>query len=99
MLSRKRGAPQRRGKAYEIKKASDHGARRIGGPGNPDAVTKGGGKIEIKNWAKLVPKPEVVKANRKGVKKFIAKKGFTAPAVDYGKKHKMRLYQGKRKLT
>ncbi len=99
MLSKKKGMPQKRGTSYEKKKAKDHGARRIGGPSKPDAVTKGGGKIEMKNWAKPVPKPEVMKANRKGVKKFIAKKGFTKPAVEYGKTHNMKLYKGKKKLT
>ncbi len=99
MLSNRKGMPQKRGVNYEKKKARDHGARRIGGPNNPDAVMKGGGKIEIKDWAKPVPKPEVIKANRKGVKKFIAKKGFTKPAVEYGKTHNMKLYKSKKKLT
>lgn len=99
MLSNRKGMPQKRGTNYEKKKARDHKARRIGGPSNPDAITKGGRKIEMKNWAKPVPKPEVVKANRKGVKKFIAKCGFTEPAVKYGKSHKMKLYKGKKKLT
>jgi len=99
MLSKKKGASQRRGAEYEKRKAKTHRAKRIGGPKRPDAVTKGGGKIEMKDWSKPVPKPEVIKANRKGVKKFIAKTGFTAPAIEYGKKHRMKLYKGKKKLT
>lgn len=99
MLSNRKGKPQERGKRYEQKKAADHGAKRIGGPNNPDAVTKGGAKMEMKDWQKPVPKPEIVKAHRKGVVKFIAKNGFTEPALEYGKKHKMKLYEGKKKLT
>lgn len=99
MLSKKKGAPQKRGANYEKQKARAHGAKRVGGPSNPDAVTKGGGKIEIKDWSTPVPKPEVVKANRKGVKKFIAKSGFTDPALEYGKNRGMKLYKGKKKLT
>jgi hypothetical protein len=99
MLSNRKGKPQERGKRYEIKKASDHKAKRIGGPNHPDAIIKGGGKMEIKDWSKPVPKSEVVKANRKGVKKFIAKSGFTEPAIEYGKGHRMKLYKGKKRLT
>jgi hypothetical protein len=99
MPSNKKGMPQKRGTNYEKQKARAHGAKRVGGPGNPDAVLKSGGKMEMKDWQKPVPKPEVVKAYRKGVVKFVAKKGFTSPAVEYGKKHKMKLYEGKKKLT
>ena len=91
--------PQKRGADYEKKKAKAHGAKRIGGPGKPDAIEKGGGKLEMKNWSKPVPRPEVVKASRKGVKKFIAKNGFTKPALEYGKDRGMSLYKGKKKLT
>ncbi len=99
MLSKKKGAAQKRGASYEKVKAKAHGAKRVGGPSNPDAVTKGGGKIEMKDWVNPVSKPVVVKAKRKGVNKFIAKGGFTGPAVEYGKKTGMKLYQGKKKLT
>lgn len=99
MPSNRKGMPQKRGANYEKQKAKAHGANRIGGPSNPDAVLKSGGKMEMKDWQKPVPKPEVVKARRKGVVKFIAKNGFTEPALEYGKKHKMKLYEGKRKLT
>jgi len=99
MVSNRKGMPQKRGTAYEKAKAKAHRARRIGGPNNPDAISKGGGKIEIKDWVKPVPKPEIIKANRKGVKKFISKNGFTEPALEYGKNHRMKLYKGKKKLT
>jgi|GEM_PF-6416391 len=36
-MKNRKGQPQKRGTAYEKKKAKDHGAKRIGGPGNPDA--------------------------------------------------------------
>jgi len=99
MPSNRRGIPQKRGANYERQKARAYGAKRIGGPGNPDAVTKSGGKMEMKDWSTPVPKPEVVKAHRRGVTKFIAKKGFTQPAVEYGQKVRMKLYRGKKKLT
>lgn len=99
MPSNRKGMPQKRGTNYEKQKAKAHGAKRIGGPSNPDAVTKGGGKIEIKDWVSPVPKPVVIKAKRKGVNKFIAKGGFTEPAIEYGKTHNMKLYKEKKKLT
>ena len=48
-MNNKKGQPQKRGIAYEKKKAKDHKAKHIGGPGNPDAK-KGNQKLEIKNW-------------------------------------------------
>jgi len=33
----------------------------------------------------------VLKVHREGVTKFIAKKGFTQPAIEYGQKHRMKL--------
>ncbi len=59
---------------------------------------KGDKKIEIKNWSRPVPKPEVVKAKRRGVKKFISKKGFTEPALKYDQAKRMKLYRGKKRL-
>ena len=93
-----KGYPQKRGKAYEYKKAKDHGAKRIGGPSNPDAI-KGSQKLEMKNWQKPVPKPEIVKAVRKNVNKFISKKGFTKPAVDYAKNKSIKLYEDKKRVA
>ncbi|HDH31563.1 MAG TPA: hypothetical protein ENH26_02195 [Candidatus Wolfebacteria bacterium] len=97
-MKNKKGYPQKRGTSYEKKKARDHGAKRIGGPGNPDAK-KGNQKLEMKSWQRPVPRPEVVKARRKGVTKFISKSGFTGPALQYGKKRKMKLYKGKKRLV
>lgn len=97
-MNNRKGQPQKRGISYERKKAKDHKAKHIGGPGKPDAK-KGSQKIEIKDWCKPVPTPEVAKAKRKGVTKFISKSGFTGPALEYGKKRKMKLYKGKKKLT
>jgi len=48
-MNNKKGQPQKRGIAYEKKKAKDHKVKHIGGPGNPDAK-KGNQKLEIKNW-------------------------------------------------
>lgn len=97
-MNNKKGQPQKRGIRYEIKKAKDHHAKHIGGPGNPDAV-KGKQKLEMKNWRYPVPKPVVVKAKRKGVSKFISKSGFTEPAIRYGKDRKMKLYKGKKRVA
>ena len=98
IMNSRKGRPQKRGINYEKKKAKDHKAKHIGGPGNPDA-RKGGQKIEIKSWQQPVPRPVVVKARRKGITKFISKSGFTDPALEYGKKRKMKLYKGKKRLT
>jgi hypothetical protein len=97
-MNNRKGQPQKRGIAYEKKKAKDHKAKHIGGPGRPDAK-KGNQKLEIKNWQKPVPRPEVVKAKRKGVTKFISKKGFTKPAIEYCKERRMKLYKGKKRLV
>lgn len=94
MLSKNKGATQKRGIAYEKKKVRDHGRKHIGGPGKPDAPG-----MEVKDWQKPVPRSEVVRAKRKGINKFVNKGGFTGPAVEYAKKTKMKLYKGKKKLT
>ncbi|OGH18458.1 MAG: hypothetical protein A2868_02630 [Candidatus Levybacteria bacterium RIFCSPHIGHO2_01_FULL_40_15b] len=94
MLSKRKGSAQRRGTRYEKKKVRDHGRRHIGGPGKPDA--RG---MEVKDWKNPVSKPAVVRAKRKGIAKFVNKGGFTKPAIDYGKKARMKLYKGKKKLT
>lgn len=93
-MNNRKGQPQKRGINYEKKKARDHGRKHLGGPGKLDAPG-----MEVKDWKNPVPKPEVVKAKRKGVTTFISKSGFTKPAVEYGKGKKMKLYQGKKKLT
>lgn len=90
----KKGQPQRRGIRYEKKKAKDHGREHLGGPGKLDAP-----RMEVKDWVKPVSKSLVVKAKRKGVTKFINKAGFSGPAIEYGKKVKMKLYKGEKKLT
>ncbi|MBI2124113.1 MAG: hypothetical protein HYU04_02670 [Candidatus Wildermuthbacteria bacterium] len=97
-MNNRKGQPQRRGVNYEKKKARDHGVKHIGGPGNPDAQ-KGRQKLEIKDWKQPVPRPEVVKARRKGVTKFISRSGFTEPTLAYGEERKMKLYKGKKRLV
>lgn len=94
MLSNKKGQAQRRGISYEKKKVRDHGRKPIGGLGKPDAHG-----MEVKDWKNPVSKPVVVRAKRKGIVKFVNKGGFTKPAIDYGKKARMKLYKGKKKLT
>jgi len=78
---------QKRGYGYEKQQAYKRGAKPMGGPGKPDFKEESR-KTEVKNWKNLVPRPVVVKAVRKGVKKFISKSGFTEPAVDYAKENK-----------
>jgi len=83
---------------YEKKKAKDHKAKHKGGPGKVDAQRKKQ-KIEIKDRKVPVTRPELIKMKRRRVSKVISKAGFTEPALDYGKKRKMKLYKGKKKLT
>ncbi len=78
---------QKRGYRYEKQQAYKRGVKPMGGPGKPD-FKEGSIKAEVKNWKKPVPRPEVVKAARNGVKKLISKSGFTGPAVDYAQKSK-----------
>lgn len=94
----KKKKPQPSWRRYEKKKAKDHGAIPKGGPGKEDAV-KGRQKIEIKDRNDPVTRPELVKMKRKKITKVISKSGFTEPALDYGKKAKMKLYKGKKKLA
>lgn len=93
-VNNKKGQPQRRGMRYEEKKVRDHGRKHLGGPGRPDAPG-----MEVKDWKNPVSRPLVVAAKRKGITKFINKGGFTEPAIDYGRKAKMKLYEGTKKLT
>ena len=51
-MNNKKGQPQKRGISYEKKKAKDHKAKHIGGPGNPDAQ-KGRQKIDANFDIKL----------------------------------------------
>lgn len=95
-MNDKKGQPQRRGIRYEKKKAKDHKAKHIGGPGREDA-RRGRQKIEIKDRKTPVTRPELIKVKRKGVTKVISKGGFTGPVLDYGKEKKMKLYKGKKR--
>lgn len=93
-VNNKKGQPQRRGMKYEEKKVRDHGRKHLGGPGRLDAPG-----MEVKDWKNPVPKPEVIKAKRKGATKFISKSGFTAPALEYGKKARIKLYKGPKRVA
>lgn len=83
---------------YEKKKAKSHKAKHIGGPGREDA-RKGRVKIEVKDRKTPVTKPELVKMKRRKINKVISKSGFTEPAIDYGKKKRMKLYKGRRRVV
>lgn len=73
----------RRGIAYEGRKASEHGAKHLGGPGNPDFV-RGKTIGEVKCRKTPVTKPELQDLiKNKGVNYVDSKSGFTKPAVDY----------------
>ena len=72
----------RRGIAYEKKKANDHGAEHVGGPGRED-YRYGTVKGEVKNRKRKVTKPELQELVRKGIGEVESKSGFTKPAIDY----------------
>ncbi len=93
-MNNKKGQAQKRGIRYEKKKVGDHGRKHIGGSGKPDALG-----MEVKCWANPTSRPDLIKAKRRGVTKFVNKGGFTEPAIDYGKEKKMKLYKGKKRLT
>ncbi|MEN6609325.1 MAG: hypothetical protein ABFC24_00640 [Methanoregulaceae archaeon] len=72
-----------RGIAAEKRKAGDHGARHIGGPGMPD-YQRGGVFGEVKARQTPVTKPELQRLiNQKGIGEVDSKAGFTRPAVEY----------------
>jgi len=83
---------------YEAQKARDRRMIHKGGPGQADAQ-KGRKKEEYKDWNRPVFKSVLVKANRRHIKTVVAKKGFTEPALEYGKEKRMRLYKGKRRVA
>lgn len=83
---------------YEKRKARERRIKPKGGPGKPDAQ-KGRKKEEYKDWNRPVYKSILIKANRKSTKTIVAKKGFTKPALKYGKKKGMRLYKGKKRVA
>ncbi len=93
-MNNKKGQPQKRGIRYEKEKVKDHKRKHIGGPGNPDAPG-----MEVKCWISPASRPDLIKAKRKGVTKFINKGGFTKQAVEYGKEKNMKLYEGKKRIT
>jgi hypothetical protein len=73
----------RRGIAYEKRKASEHGASHIGGPGMHD-YQRGSVNGEVKARQTPVTKPELQRLIwQKGVSEVDSKSGFTQPAIDY----------------
>jgi len=82
---------------YEAQKARARRMKHKGGPGKPDAQ-KGRKKEEYKDWNRPVHKSILIKANRRHIKTVVAKKGFTEPALKYGKAKGMRLYKGKKRV-
>jgi hypothetical protein len=72
-----------RGIAYEKRKAGEHGARHIGGPGMPD-YGRGCTLGEVKNRQSPVTKPELQRLiHDKCVSEVDSRGGFTQPAIDY----------------
>ncbi len=73
----------KRGLQYEKRKAAEHRAHHIGGPGNPDYQR---GKVfgEVKCRQTKVTKPELQRlVKQKSVREVDSKAGFTRPAVEY----------------
>jgi len=72
-----------RGIAYEKRKADEHGARHVGGPGMHD-YERGGKLGEVKNRESPVTKPELQRLiHDKCVSEVDSRGGFTQPAIDY----------------
>lgn len=73
----------KRGIAYEKKKAKEHGAEHLGGPGKPDFAI--GDKFgEVKCRKNPITKPELQRLiNEKHETIFESKGGYTQPAIDY----------------
>ncbi|MDO8874285.1 MAG: hypothetical protein Q7V05_16395 [Methanoregula sp.] len=72
-----------RGIASEKRKAGEHGARHIGGPGMPD-YQRGGVLGEVKVRQTPVTKPELQRLiTQKGIGEVDSKAGFTQPAIEY----------------
>ncbi len=82
---------------YEVRKARERRIKHAGGPGKPDAQ-RGRKKEEYKDWNRPVYKSVLVKAKRRGIKTVVAKKGFTEPALKYGKEKGMKLYKGRKRV-
>jgi hypothetical protein len=77
----------KRGIAYEKRKAHEHGACHVGGPGMHD-YQRGNVKGEVKARQTPVTKPELQRLIRqKGVCEVDSKAGFTQPAIDYRDRH------------
>jgi len=73
----------KRGIAYEKRKAGEHGAKHVGGPGMHD-YQRGEAIGEVKARQTPVTKPELQRLIRqKCVTEVDSKAGFTQPAIDY----------------
>lgn len=82
------------GKVAEKIVAQKVGGRRVGGPGKPDVV-KGRARIEVKYRANPVTKPELKKCREKHRDTQVySTSGYTKPALEYGKKERMKLHKG-----
>ncbi len=77
-------AKKNTGTNYERVQARRLGAKRIGGPGNPDLV-KGRMKAEVKDWKKPVGASVIEKAKSDGNNRVISKNGFTDVALERAK--------------
>ena len=72
-----------RGIAYEKRKASEHGAKHVGGPGMHD-YERGSAKGEVKARQTPVTQPELQRLiKEKGITEVDSKSGFTQPAIEY----------------
>ena len=83
---------------YERRKARKHRGRHVGGPGRED-YRRGNVKGEVKHWKRRMSKPEVRKVARKGIKEISNLGGFTEPAKEYARRHKMKLFHRGRRVT
>jgi hypothetical protein len=90
----------KRGIAYEKRKAQEHRASHVGGPGVHD-YQRGPVKGEVKARQTHVTKPELQRLIRqKGVTEVDSKAGFTQPAINYRDRHQpdVKLISRRRKI-
>ena len=83
---------------YEKRKAKEHRAKHIGGPGNPDYV-RGNNVGEVKNRKSPVTRPELKRLAARGVTEIDSMGGFTQPAVQSAKARGIKLFSRRRRIS
>jgi len=76
---------------YGRRKARQHRAKHVGGPGGPDYI-RGAKAGEVKNRKTPVTGPELLRLADRGVDEIDSKGGFTGPAIEAAKKLGIKLF-------